>query len=79
VNLHELVTDSRNTVHSNYFAAKPRFWREWLAINEQLFSIAEADADELGKALISTTSYRGRAEVQIKIHYRAHRYFNSRL
>ena len=25
MNLNELVTDSRNTVHSNYFVAKPRF------------------------------------------------------
>jgi hypothetical protein len=54
-------------VHSNYFVAKPRFWREWLAINEQLFAIAEAGADELGKALTSYTSYRGRADVQMKI------------
>jgi hypothetical protein len=67
VNLDELVTDSRNTVHSNYFVAKPRFWREWLAINEQLFCLAEARADELGRALTSTTSYRGRSEVQMKI------------
>ena len=41
VKLDELVSDSRNTVHSNYFIAKPRFWRAWLAINEQLFAIAE--------------------------------------
>jgi hypothetical protein len=65
--LDELVTDSRNTVHSNYFVAKPRFWREWLAINEQMFAIAEAGADELGKALTAYTSYRGRADVQMKI------------
>jgi hypothetical protein len=65
--LDELVTDSRNTVHSNYFVAKPRFWRQWLAINEQMFAIAEAGADELGKALTSYTSYRGRADVQMKI------------
>jgi hypothetical protein len=65
--LDDLVTDSRNTVHSNYFVAKPRFWREWLAINEQLFAIAEAGADALGQALTSYTSYRGRSEVQMKI------------
>jgi len=65
--LDELVTDSRNTVHSNYFVAKPRFWREWLALNEQMFAIAEAGADELGKALTAHTSYRGRADVQMKI------------
>lgn len=67
VDLAELVTDSRNTVHSNYFVAKPRFWREWLAINEQLFAIAEKATDELGKALTATTSYRGRSDVQMKI------------
>jgi len=67
VNLDELVTDSSNTVHSNYFVAKPRFWREWLSINEQLFSVAEAGGDELGKALTSATSYRGKSEVQMKI------------
>ena len=39
--LDDLVSDSRNTVHSNYFIAKPRFWRAWLAINERLFAIAE--------------------------------------
>lgn len=66
-NLDELITDSRNTVHSNYFVAKPRFWREWLAINEQLFAIADAGADALGKELTSYTSYRCRAEVQMKI------------
>jgi hypothetical protein len=67
IDLDELITDSRNTVHSNYFVARPRFWREWLAINEQLFAIAEAAQDALGEALTSYTSYRGRAEVQMKI------------
>ena len=67
VDLDELVTDSRTTVYSNYFVAKPRFWRAWLAINEQLFSIAEREEDELGRALRSTTSYRGRSQVQMKV------------
>jgi hypothetical protein len=65
--LAELVSDSRNTVHSNYFIAKPRFWRAWLAVNEQLFSIAEAPEDPLGKELRTPTSYRGRSQVQMKI------------
>jgi hypothetical protein len=65
--LEELVSDSRNTVHSNYFLAKPRFWREWLAINEQLFAIAETPADELGQALRAPTAYRGGFGVQMKI------------
>jgi hypothetical protein len=65
--LSELVSDSRNTVHSNYFIAKPRFWKAWLAINEQLYAIAEAPEDPLGRELRTPTSYRGRSQVQMKI------------
>lgn len=66
-NLDALVSDSRNTVHSNYFIAKPRFWRAWLAINEKLFAIAETPSDALGAALRSPTTYRGDSNVQMKI------------
>ncbi|HEY3850649.1 MAG TPA: hypothetical protein VGL87_06760 [Steroidobacteraceae bacterium] len=62
-----LVSDSRNTVHSNYFVAKPSFWRAWLAINERLFEIAETADDPLGAELRAPTSYRGQSEVQMKI------------
>ncbi len=62
-----LVSDSRNTVHSNYFIARPRFWRAWLAITEQLFAIAETPADPLAALLCAPTEYRGRREVQMKI------------
>jgi hypothetical protein len=65
--LEALVSDSRNTVHSNYFIAKPRFWRAWLAINEKMFAIAETPVDALGHALCSPTSYRGGSTVQMKI------------
>ena len=65
--LASLVSDSRNTVHSNYFIAKPRFWRAWLKITEQLFSIAETAGDPLGIQLSTATTYRGRREVQLKI------------
>jgi hypothetical protein len=65
--LDSLVSDSRNTVHSNYFIAKPRFWRAWLAINEKLFAIAETPADALGEALRTPTAYRGGSHVQMKI------------
>jgi hypothetical protein len=67
IDLDALVSDSRNTVHSNYFIAKPRFWRAWLAINEAMYGIAESTADALGKALRSPTSYRGGSAVQMKI------------
>lgn len=65
--LDELVSDSRNTVHSNYFVARPRFWRAWLEVNERLFAIAEDRADELGVELRKPTAYRGTADVQMKI------------
>jgi hypothetical protein len=65
--LDSLVSDSRNTVHSNYFIAKPRFWRAWLGINERMFAIAESPADPLGAALRTPTSYRGGLDVQMKI------------
>jgi hypothetical protein len=65
--LDALVSDSRNTVHSNYFIAKPRFWRAWLAINEKMYAIAETSADALGQALRTPTSYRGGSTVQMKI------------
>ena len=67
VRLEELVSDSRNTVHSNYFVAKPRFWRAWLEVNERMFAIAETPDDPLGEELRAPTSYRGRANVQMKI------------
>ncbi|HEY0748599.1 MAG TPA: hypothetical protein VGD63_17995 [Steroidobacteraceae bacterium] len=65
--LEVLVSDSRNTVHSNYFIAKPRFWRAWLNITEQLFAIAEMPEDSLGIQLRAPTQYRGRRDVQMKI------------
>jgi hypothetical protein len=65
--LDSLVSDSRNTVHSNYFIAKPRFWRAWLAVNEKMFTIAETPSDALGEALRAPTRYRGGSNVQMKI------------
>jgi hypothetical protein len=61
------VSDSRNTVHSNYFIAKPRFWRAWLALTEALFQIAEDNDDPLGRELRQPTTYRGAESVQMKI------------
>lgn len=65
--LDDLVSDSRNTVHSNYFVAKPRFWRAWLGVNERLYEIAESPDDPLGAELRAPTAYRGRQDVQMKI------------
>lgn len=67
LDLETFISDSRNTVHSNYFIAKPRFWRAWLAITETMFALAESPDDELGKRLRTPTTYRGASNVQMKI------------
>jgi hypothetical protein len=62
-----LVTTSRNEVYSNFFIAKPRFWREWLSITEQLFVIAESPGDPLGAELRKGTFYRKKHDFPMKI------------
>lgn len=59
VSLREAVMDSRDTVFSNYFVARPSFWRRWLVLCEQLFALCEQGdaADPLRSALISCTGY----------------------
>lgn len=52
-----LQTDSRNTVFSNFFAARPRFWAEWLRLNEILFGIAEKAESPLAAGLNADVSY----------------------
>jgi hypothetical protein len=65
--LKDLVTHSLNEIYSNYMLAKPRFWRAWLAITEQLIAMAESPTDPLGAELRKRTSYRGRHDAQMKI------------
>ncbi len=65
VNLRGLVMDSRDVVFSNYFVARPAFWREWLALNEPLFAVCEGPDTPLKQALCVPTTYPG--EVQRKV------------
>ncbi len=67
MNLRDLVTTSRNEVFSNYMIGKPKFWRAWLHVTEQLFAIAETPNDPIGAALCTPTTYRGSREVHMKI------------
>ena len=53
-----LLMDSRQVVISNYFAARPAFWRRWLAINERLFACCEDPQDPLSAVLRATTTYK---------------------
>ena len=49
--LETIVNDSRNTVFSNYFLAKPRFWHSWDRVVSRLFDLAEAPGSPLHQAL----------------------------
>ena len=64
--LEAITTDSRNTVFSNFFVAKPAFWQGWLAKNEILFAIAEKDNSDLAARLNAPVRY-GKGEVQAKV------------
>ena len=63
VPLRQLVMDARQVVFSNYFVARPAFWREWLTLNEALFALCEGPVDgpdaALRALLVHATSYPG--------------------
>jgi hypothetical protein len=63
--LSSLVMDSRQIVFSNYFVARPAFWREWLRINEVLFAIAETPTHPLASEFRKQTSYPGAVERKV--------------
>ncbi len=72
VALRTLVMDARQIVFSNYFVARPAFWREWLALNEVLWAVCEgldpAAPAGLREALTAPTTYRtGEVAAQRKV------------
>ncbi|WP_206950689.1 hypothetical protein [Trinickia acidisoli] len=54
---HNVVMDSRHSIFCNYFVATPAFWRRWLAVNEVLFSVAEAGTSALAQLLNGPIPY----------------------
>lgn len=66
VNIDSLVMHSGNSVYSNYFVAKPAFWRLWLEKCEVLFAEAELGTSELGKQLNATAVY-GQSQASNKV------------
>lgn len=58
-NLRGMVMDSRQVVFSNFFVARPKFWRAWLALNERLFALCEGPDSPLSQSLNFITSYEG--------------------
>ena len=66
VNLATLVMDSRTVVHSNYFLARPDFWRAWLAVNEKLFAFGEGVVPcDFREELVFATKYEGGVERKV--------------
>ncbi|HET7795682.1 MAG TPA: hypothetical protein VFL64_20010 [Rhizobacter sp.] len=63
--LRGMVMDSRQIVFSNYFVARPAFWREWLALNEQLFAACEGPDTPLKRMLTPPTTYPGDAQRKV--------------
>ncbi len=61
ITLSQLVMSAKNTVFSNFFLAKPAFWRTWLAACEVLFTEAEQTQTVLAHQLNSGTHYNGSA------------------
>jgi hypothetical protein len=67
VPLEHIVMDSRQVVFSNYFVARPAFWRVWLGLTEALFVIAEDSAHPLHAALNFNTTYGENAHRKVFI------------
>ena len=65
LSLGTLVMDSRQIIFSNYFVARPAFWRDWLTVNEKLFAICEGQDSTVKQGLMAETTYPG--SVQRKV------------
>jgi hypothetical protein len=55
--LEQVVNDSRNTVYSNYFVAKPAFWTVWQAVFAVLYEHAETPTSPLYESLNRPVTY----------------------
>lgn len=63
--LGNVVMDSRQIVYSNYFVARPAFWREWFALTEAMFAVAEDPANPLHAKLNFNTNYAANANRKV--------------
>jgi hypothetical protein len=63
--LRGIVMDARQIVFSNYFVARPAFWREWLSVAESMFEVCEGPDNALRRALSAATSYPGAAQRKV--------------
>lgn len=73
----KIVMDSRQIVFSNYFVARPAFWREWMTLNEVIFRLSEDVSDPIGVELRKPTSYTGAVQRKVFLQERTASYLLS--
>lgn len=76
--LDSLIMDSSQIVFSNYFIAHTRFWRQWLALTDALFTIAEDKTHPLCDAICYKTTYPGAVERKVFMQERIASYLLAR-
>lgn len=57
VDLRGMVMDFRQIVFSNFFVARPAFWRAWFEFSEKLYAICEGPDSPLQRLLTQPTNY----------------------
>lgn len=68
VDIKSLVGHSMNSVFSNYFVAKPKFWRVWLQLADKLWDVCECTDGAAATLLNSSGLYKsGDQEVSLKV------------
>lgn len=65
--LNTLMTHSQNTAYSNYVVAKPAFWRAWLKLTGQLFTIAEELRDDYARDIATPVFYWQHPDTPMKV------------
>lgn len=64
VDLKGIITDTRDTVFSNFFVANAKYWSEWFEMTEKLFAICEGKDGRLKRKLTVETPH-DRAQVKV--------------
>ena len=61
------MTDSTNTIFSNYFVARPNFWTKWLDVTKKLYQRAEESKSGQKNSLVNPTQHRNANNYEFKI------------
>ena len=67
LNIHSMVNDSTTNIFSNFFIAKSKFWKQWLAICEGIFYICENPHSNIGQRLNQVVDHGTIIDAQAKV------------